>query len=178
MQSTLEQQQQRTSEFLAQRHRLMAYLIGLLGDAHAAEDIFQEIWMRLAAHQADDIQNTNAWCRAVGKNLVLHHWREKGRQKISVDSELLERIDQAFDEDDDRDRGHRNRKDALGECVKDLPDHSQSLLDQKYTQGLSFAELSKSTGKSENALMMTLSRIRKKLQECIERRLQQEGLAL
>lgn len=177
MNSTQNHLKQRTVEFLSQRHKLMAYLIGLVGDIHVAEDLFQEIWIKLSNYDKDDIQNTHAWCRGVAKNLVLHHWREKGQQKLKMDSELLDQIDLAFEENDDLD-GDRHRKEALQTCVKELPEHSKHLLNQKYHEGHSFAELASKLGKSENALMMSLSRIRKKLQECIEHKLKREGFAL
>ena len=178
MQVSLEQQKKRSSEFLAQRHKTMAYLISLVGDPHVAEDIFQEIWMKLAAYQKDDIENTAAWCRAVGKNLVLHHWRDKGRQKLKVNSELMKKIDLAFEEDDDEDSSHRERKEALQNCMKDLPDYSKNLLDQKYSEGKTFSQIADKMGKSESSLMMTVSRIRRKLQECIEQRIKSGELAI
>lgn len=176
MQSSVEQKR-RSVEFLSQRHKLMAYLIGLVGDPHVAEDIFQEIWIKLSTYDKNDIQNTHAWCRGVAKNLVLHHWRDKGQQKINANSDLMNKIELAFEENDDSPED-RSRKDALQSCMKELPDHSKNLLDQKYREGYSFAKLSSLLGKSENALMMSLSRIRKKLQDCIEHKLKQEGLAL
>jgi RNA polymerase sigma-70 factor (ECF subfamily) len=155
----------------------MAYLIGLVGDPHVAEDLFQEIWIKLSTYEKDDIQNTHAWCRGVAKNLVLHHWRAKGQQKINANSDLMDKIELAFEENEDS-TGERERKDALQNCMKELPKHSKDLLDQKYCEGHSFAKLSKKLDKSENALMMSLSRIRRKLQECIELKLKSEGLVL
>jgi len=176
MQENLSFQQKRSSEFLEQRHKLMAYLISLTGDSHVAEDIFQEVWMRLAAHTENDIQNTHAWCRAVAKNLVLHHWRNKGNQKVAADSEIIEKMDQAFEENE-QDQG-RDKKDALQKCIKELPQHSKQLLDSKYIDGSSFQDLSNKLGKTESSLMMSLSRIRKKLQDCIQLRLKNEGATL
>ena len=40
--------QRAAAEFIHDRHRLGASIGGLLRDAHAAEDVIQEIWVRLA----------------------------------------------------------------------------------------------------------------------------------
>ena len=37
-----------TTEFLASRPKLMSFIYGLVRDPHAAEDIYQEVWLKLA----------------------------------------------------------------------------------------------------------------------------------
>ena len=41
--------QRAAAEFIHDRHRLGAFVGGLLRDAHTAEDVIQEVWVRLAA---------------------------------------------------------------------------------------------------------------------------------
>jgi DNA-directed RNA polymerase specialized sigma24 family protein len=41
--------QQAAAAFIRDRQRLGAFVGGLLRDAHAAEDVIQEVWLRLAA---------------------------------------------------------------------------------------------------------------------------------
>src|SRR5262245_14241093 len=90
-----------TTAFLAERHGLMAFIYGMVREQHAAEDIFQEVWLRLAqaAEQNVDIEDQPAWCRGVARNLILHHWRSNSRMVVDSELvELLELTELAFDE--------------------------------------------------------------------------------
>jgi DNA-directed RNA polymerase specialized sigma24 family protein len=69
--------QRAAAEYIHDRHRLGAFVGGLLRDAHAAADLIQEVWVRLAAEveKGTVIENQPAWCRGVARNLILKHWR-------------------------------------------------------------------------------------------------------
>ncbi len=70
-----ERTQHITAQFLADRHRLMAFIHGLLRDPQTAEDVFQEVWLKLSAEleKGTLIENPPAWCRTVARNLILMH---------------------------------------------------------------------------------------------------------
>ena len=68
-----------------------------------------------------------------------------------------------------------DREKALGFCLKELPESAQQLLQKKYEENLSFAEIATLLESSSSALMMKASRIRAKLAKCIEQRLR-EGM--
>jgi DNA-directed RNA polymerase specialized sigma24 family protein len=77
-----------TAQFLAKRHQLMSFIQGLLRDSATAEDVFQEVWLKLAAsmEKGTEIQDQARWCRKVAKNLILQHWREQRTGRLVVDS--------------------------------------------------------------------------------------------
>ena len=112
-------EQQITAWFLADRHRLMAFIFGLLREAQTSEDVFQEVWLKLHAEleKGAVIQNPPAWCRTVARNLILMHWRTKQNSKVRVDSTLVEFLDcveQAFAEDDAADDSGQDRRAGPG----------------------------------------------------------------
>ena len=162
--------------FLAQRQSLFAYLYRLLGDGHRAEDLVQETWLALdkARQKGDEILNCAAWCRGVARHLAQKHWRAISDQKVTMDSELMDLIELSAEEapvvNDDSDR-----EKALGFCLEELPESAQQLLQKKYEENLSFAEIATLLESSSSALMMKASRIRAKLAKCIEQRLR-EGM--
>jgi hypothetical protein len=55
---------------MGQRHSLTALIEGLVRDPAAAEDIFQEVWIRLvdAAEKGTEIQDLPRWCRGGGSS--------------------------------------------------------------------------------------------------------------
>lgn len=156
--------------FMAQRHALLGFIYGMVRDSAAAEDILQEVWLRLAdaSERNEVIVHPARWCRGVAKNLILHYWRDRQSAKVLVDSELLELIEQSMQENEDH---WAARRQALMECVDDLPRHSKRLLTLKYDQGLTFDDMAKLLDRTNDSLKMALSRLRAALLECAERKL-------
>jgi RNA polymerase sigma-70 factor (ECF subfamily) len=172
--------QQAAAEFIRDRHRLGAFVCGLLRDAHAAEDLIQEVWVRLAAEvqKGTAIENQPAWCRGVARNLVLKHWRTQRNAKVVADSEVMEaflaQVDTAFaeSETDSNDEWQR-RQQALDDCVAALPEKSRHLLSLRYEGRHSVEDVARATGQSFDAVTKTLYRLRQALTECVERKLSQ-----
>jgi RNA polymerase sigma-70 factor (ECF subfamily) len=108
------------------------------------------------------------WCRGVAKNLILHYWRDKRVGKVVADSELLDLVEQALNEQPDDWSGRRQ---ALMECIDRLPGKSRQLLQLKYDQGLSFAAMAGRLKRSVDGLKMALCRVRRVLLECAQRKL-------
>lgn len=174
--------QRAAAEFIHDRHRLGAFVGGLLRDAHAAEDVIQEVWVRLATEveKATRIENQPAWCRGVARNLILKHWRSQKTAKVVADSEVmeafLEQVDLAFSEadQDDEDEWQR-RQQALDDCVAALPEKSRRLLSLRYEARQPVDEVARTTGQSFDAVTKSLYRLRQALTHCVERRLSQQA---
>lgn len=159
-----------SARFMAERHSLMGFIYGMVRDLAAAEDILQEVWIRLAdaAERGESIVDPAKWCRGVARNLILHHWRDKQTAKVIADSELLHLVEKALNEQQDP---WEDRRQALMECIDLLPKRSKQLLQLKYDQGLSFASMAQRLKRTVDALKMALCRVRQTLLECAERRL-------
>jgi RNA polymerase sigma-70 factor (ECF subfamily) len=159
-----------SSRFVAERHALLGFIYGMVRDLAAAEDILQEVWLRLAeaAERDEPIDDPGKWCRGVARNLILHHWRARRTAKVVADSELLEIVEQALNEHHDF---WAERRQALMECIDRLPEKSKQLLQMKYEQGLSFADMAERLQRSLESLKMSLCRVRQALLDCAERRL-------
>ncbi|MEY5026195.1 MAG: hypothetical protein RLZZ244_1723 [Verrucomicrobiota bacterium] len=172
--------QQAAGEFIRDRHRLGAYVNGLLRDAHAAEDVLQEVWVLLSAEleKGHPIQNQAAWCRGVAKNLILRHWEKRQTAKVIADSNALEafmdRVEACFAWADTQDHFASARLAALDQCLGSLPERSRRVLSLKYTQRLAVERIAEETGQSLVAVKKALLRLRHALLECVRRRLSQE----
>jgi RNA polymerase sigma-70 factor (ECF subfamily) len=178
-----EHTQRITAQFLADRHRLMAFIHGLLRDAQTAEDVFQEVWLKLSAEleKGTEIQNPPAWCRTVARNLVLMHWRSQKNSKVVVDSSLIEFLDfveQAFAENECVDDTGPERRGALAECMRALPEKSRQLLVLKYEQALSLKDIARAVGQSTDAVIKALVRLRQALAACVEKKLKLREMGL
>ncbi len=173
----MDRQQQLMAEFVAGRHTLFAYIYGMARNPHDAEDLFQEVWVRFSRALAEgvDIQDQAKWCRGAARNLLLHHWRDRRQEALPADQELLDLVGQAFEEQQDSQDYWRARQEALSECIQELPERSQQLLRLKYEQGLAAEQVATLLRQTAAAVLMALSRLRRALRDCAQRKLKSLG---
>ena len=151
------------------RHGLLAYLYGVLPDAHVAEDLFQEVCVVAVRKAAEFQDGTNfvGWARTIARNKIREHLRR--RSGIAVDDAFFEGLESAFDavrEGLDTDL----RKEALRRCLGELQERARQMLAWRYEEGLSAAGIAGRTGQSRAGVNSLLQRIREILRECVERR--------
>lgn len=166
-----------TTRFLTERHLLMTFIYGLVRDAGIAEDLFQEVWVKLAeaSEKGTRVDDLGKWCRGVARNLILHHWREKRSRTVVADSRIVDLAARAFDEQSASGRFGASRRQALIDCVAGLPGNSREILHLKYEQGLTVEAVAERVHRPTSGIMMALSRVRKALAVCVEKRLRLAG---
>jgi RNA polymerase sigma-70 factor, ECF subfamily len=166
-----------TTRFLAERHLLMSFIYGLVREAGPAEDLFQDVWVKLAeaSEKGARIDDLGKWCRGVARNLILHHWREKRSRTVVADSRIVDFAARAFDEKAGSGRFGAARRQALIDCVASLPGDSRELIHLKYEQGLSVEDVADRVRRPYSGIMMALSRVRKALALCVEGKLRLAG---
>ncbi len=166
-----------TSRFLAERHLLMSFIYGLVREAGPAEDIFQDVWVKLAeaTEKGTRVDDLGKWCRGVARNLILHHWREKRSRTVVADSRMVDFAARAFDEQVAGGRFGASRRQALIDCVASLPGDSRELIQLKYERGLSVEGVAERVRRPYSGIMMALSRVRKALALCVEGKLRLAG---
>lgn len=153
------------------RPALMCYVISLLPDRDACDDVVQETCLFLWDRRGDFEQGTNfkAWAFKAAWFKVLTYKREAQRSKlISFSEDVLERISKAAEQMSDE---VDHRLSALRECVAELPSDNQRLLQLKYLNRVSLTDHAKSLGLKPNQIQKNLSRIRIALRHCVETRL-------
>lgn len=170
--------------FLSQQFRLMDYIGGLVRQVHDAEDLFQEVSLVILGKEDDPTVPTDpavfaAWCRGVARNHVLHYWRARGRSRIHLDERIAELAELAFTEaeadmEDDPvlDPAHRL---ALSTCLEHLDGIGRDVLEARYVAGRTCEDIAAGMGKAAGGVRMLLMRVRDRLRQCIETRVQSEG---
>jgi len=151
------------------RHGLLAYLYGVVPDAHVAEDLFQEVCVVAVQKAAEFQDGTNfvAWARTIARNKLREHLRR--RSGVSVDDAFFEGVESAFDAaagsiDPDA------RKEALRRCLGEVQDRARQMLVWRYEEGLSAASIADRMGQSRVSVNSLLQRVREILRDCVERR--------
>jgi RNA polymerase sigma-70 factor (ECF subfamily) len=65
--------------YVAHRTELLRFLVARTGDAGEAEDIVQELWLRLAAARVDKLENPRAYLFRAAHNLATDRQRSRWR---------------------------------------------------------------------------------------------------
>ena len=160
--------------FLEHQADLRAFVGSMLRSQAARDDVVQEtaliLWREFARY--DRSRSFGAWARGIAGNKVLQRLTQESRSGLSLPPEALPAILAAYERTDEP---QNPRRVALQNCLRDLPEKSRSLLALRYEEGLSLVQTAERVQSTMDAVHKALSRIRTKLQACIERRLRLAG---
>jgi len=151
---------------------LAGFVLALVGDRHAAEDIFQASCMELWRIRRTFKIGTDfgAWSRTVARYQIHRYWRAKGREKVSFSSKAMNQVAEAYSDPDQADDMELKRK-MLQACMEQLSNNNQNLLNERYNHGTPIRRLAKKSGRTEGGLKMVFVRLRRMLARCVESRL-------
>jgi RNA polymerase sigma-70 factor (ECF subfamily) len=159
---------------LEHRAQLWGFLVGLTKDPAKAEDLFQNTYLILCEKWEQYRPGTNflAWARQVARFEFLASVDPGRRHFVTAEMEVLESAMRAVES---RGGGPSSRREALRQCLDQMPEaRARRVLDLRYGEGLAGDKVAEQLGLSLNALYTLLSRVRRVLQDCIERRLRIE----
>ncbi len=156
--------------------RLYGYIYRRTGDVTVAEDLTSDVFLKALRHADKLLEDGNdplPWLYTVATNEVNSYFRKCFRE-VSVDPEgfaenltsrrtpekvLIEREEEAE---------KQSSFERLRECMKMLSPEDQMLISLRFFEDLSYADISKMTGKSEGALRVKLHRALKNLKKRME----------
>ena len=153
------------------RDRIAAAAWVVVRDAHAAEDIFQNVVLK-ALKQDIDFPAEGAllsWAFITARREAIDWLRRHGREVTGLDTEILEGLEQDWLSESVR--HGETRAEALRACLKTLPAKSSQLLRLRYFEGHKCGEVAEKLGMGRDAVYKRLSRVHEGLRKCIELRL-------
>ncbi|MCR9117149.1 MAG: sigma-70 family RNA polymerase sigma factor [bacterium] len=163
-----------THHWLEVEPSVSAYVFASISGFHDAEDVVQRIAQELARRfdEYDSRRPFVGWALWIAKSRVIDFYRAQGRSRIVFSGKLLGQLADTIAKQAD---GRSNRREALEACLDELPPKSRRLLDLRYAEELSAAEMARETGATSGSVRVLLSRVRTVLACCIERRLAMEN---
>ncbi len=142
---------------------LLRYAIGLVGRRSVAEELVQEIFLRL--HRVwGEVENPQAWLYRGLRNLALNHLRDRGRETPLPDD--VAAGDQTLPTE------QLGRDEAVGTVrlfVAELPPEDRTLIRLKYNDDLKYREISRRTGLSVGNVGYRLHHLLKELADGLRR---------
>ncbi|QDT37702.1 sigma-70 family RNA polymerase sigma factor [Stratiformator vulcanicus] len=160
------------------RHQndLLRYILPLVGSMDDAQDVLQEtataLWKKFGDFDSD--RPFLPWAKRFAQYEVLMHHRSKRRFTFLSD-ELVAELSAAADADANVLADHHA---ALQVCLDSLSEEERQIVRTRYADSdTTIQQLAEQTGKSVNVLYKSLSKIRKQLLDCVERRLAPQSLS-
>jgi RNA polymerase sigma-70 factor (ECF subfamily) len=162
----------RREEFAAlcaeHERRLYTYILALVANRTETEEILQEtllvLWEKFDTFTAGT--NFLAWAYAVARLEVLKHRERQSRERRVLSLEAVYAIStEIYTATDTLDQRHA----ALAECLDKLTERQRTIVQQRYQAGMAIDSLAERLGRSRDAVYQILSRIRRSLEQCIDR---------
>jgi RNA polymerase sigma-70 factor (ECF subfamily) len=158
---------------VADRARLLAYILSILSDEHAAEDVYQEV-CTLALEKRDEIRDADhlgAWLRITARHRALKAIDRLRRGPRVLDDRMLDLLEPHWDSLAALESSRM--VDALHTCLKQLTPHARQLVQLRYGQGIASSGIARQLSRPLNTIYVAMTRIHKQLGECIRKRLAQ-----
>ena len=148
----------------------------LLRDRDATENLVQQVFVDAYFHLDQYAPGTDfgAWVRTVARNRLRKELRSAGREdrRLAVYRErLAERLRAETEAQRDDSEAYVA---ALRGCRELLPTRDAALLKARYERGLSFEDIAARHGQTPEAVQRMISRIRFRLRDCIQTKLNQQ----
>ena len=156
--------EQYKQEVLPLRKKLLNYARKLLNNTEEAEDIVQEVLLKLWCNRESlgKYQNIPGVSMQITKNLCINKLNEYNRHSIPIEEHTGAFADYStpLQKLEDRDN-----VDSVLKIIDHLPPLQQLILRMKHLEGYETEEIAKITGASEESVRMNLSRARRKVKE-------------
>jgi RNA polymerase sigma factor (sigma-70 family) len=153
------------SRVLPVKNKLFRFAFRMLGSSEEAKDVVQEVFIKVwnGREQIEEIQNMEAWCMRITRNLSLD--RLRSRQRRSTDS-----MDETFDVREEGLTPHESTeiKESMvriNQLIAALPEKQRQVIHLRDVEGYSYNEICDILELDMNQVKVNLFRARNAVRE-------------
>ncbi len=162
--------------FTTHEPAVRAFVRRLVPSRTDADDILQEVsivlWEKFDEFEQDG--DFKAWACGIARFKVLAWLRDKGRDRLVLNSEVVELLA----DDSMRDEPHlQQQRLALEACFEKVPLKERKLLKRAYQADANIQETAAISGRTIAGFYQWLYRMRQMLLDCVRRKIAQESSA-
>lgn len=153
------------------RTRVSAAAWVVVRDAHAAEDIFQNVALKAMTRDVsfETESALMSWAFITARREGIDWLRRHQREALGLDAEILDLLENEWQAAPAHPSGAKIE--ALQDCLASAPESSRRLLKLRYFDGYSCEEVAGQMDIGLNAIYKRISRLHESLKDCIEEKL-------
>lgn len=158
---------------LREQLSLLAFIRAFVRDQDVADDVFQEVSVQ-AVHDREKIESEEhlvRWLHQVARHRSLNAVRDRRKDQRMLAPDVLEKIEADWGAPESSSSATQEALAALRQCMKRLTPFAQRLVNLRYVEGLAGAKLAEMINRSEGAVYMALSRVRRALGNCVREKI-------
>lgn len=157
-------QQEFKTKILPMKNRLYRFALGIVGQAAEAEDVVQEVFIKLwnNRQQMAAISNVEAWCITATKNLSIDKLRSKHQRVVPMAAgfDLSDHAATPYEAAVTNDTISRVRN-----LMKHLPEKQRDIMQLRDIEGMSYQEIAETLKVPMDQVKVYLFRARKAVRE-------------
>jgi RNA polymerase sigma-70 factor (ECF subfamily) len=152
---------------LAERLKITAFTQSIVGDWQTAEDIFQEVCLRVMRESGQFAEPVQAvrWSMRVARNAAVDHIRKMQVRANVLSPEVLEKITEDWEVEVDPEVSQIDR---LLQCLEQLTPRVRSMLRMRYEDGEKSGAIAEALNQKAETVYKTMMRAHAKLRKCME----------
>lgn len=156
--------------------RILNFIFKFLGDRQKAEDLTQEVFLRVYRHVAGYKPRSQfkTWLYTIARNICLNEMRRKKERIVSLDDPagpdgrgFAHRLSDKSVAGPDEDLIRREKMTLVQAAVNELPEKQRAAVLLRRYEQMSYAEIAVTLNVSEKAVKSLLSRARQNLKNSL-----------
>ena len=153
------------SRVLPVKDKLFRFALRMLKDEEEAKDVVQEVLIRIwdRRNDLDSVENIEAWCMRITRNLSIDRLKSKHMSKTSTlkeDFDIVEKQKSPLEKLEMGDLISRIKK-----FIENLPDKQKRIIQLRDIEGFSYKEIGEILEIDINQVKVNLFRARKSVKE-------------
>lgn len=149
--------------------RLYRMAYRLMGSREEAEDIVQEVYVKLwgMRNELPGYKSVEALCIRITRNLCLDQLR---RRKVNYEALNAEKYkQQGYSETPADNLEKKEEENIIHSLIAALPEPQRSLVHLRHLEGKEYEEIAEMVNMNVNAIRVSISRARKQMREMLEK---------
>lgn len=156
---------------MAERSKLFAYIWAIIGDAHLAEDVFQEVSL-LAIEKGCEVADEphlKIWLRHAARYKSLEAARQIKRRPAPLNESVIEKLEEHWVR---YDVTHESElMEILRGCIRLLTPNGRKLMVLRYSKGLRTSQIAERLKRPFTTVRRSIARAHRSLHDCVRARL-------
>jgi RNA polymerase sigma-70 factor (ECF subfamily) len=151
------------------KNKLYRFAFRLLGNNEEAKDIVQEVMIKVwsGRDQLDQVQNMEAWCMRITKNLSLDRLRQQQRRPTDSLEKGMHLSHHSLTPAEAAEMGERMKR--INQLMAELPDKQRQVMHLRDIEGYSYNEICEILEIDMSQVKVNLFRARNSIREKLQK---------